>query len=282
MSAPSKRQSSPPAAQRSAWFSSNSTWCSPSEHKCEHKCVLFVLVAICLRPRALCLSHSLSLSFTSDVDEFLFLYHLCFSSFYSPCFSLSLPHPLFFAAVHIHNGSGSHFDFCPRPCSSTCRMGHARNPPTLWTTLRVYPVLLCPLCPCYHRMCVIARRTGLSPLARTCSRTWDISEEKSILHQQLGFPPLAVLVLWLRKGSSLLAPFCLFASAPLANGISRHKLFWVIAVLLIGFRRVPGRSHREVCNHPWSLGDQGEMAMSPFACCSRPPYVMCCPLFLVQ
>ena len=39
-------------------------------------------------------------------------------------------------------------------------------------TLRVKPVLSCPTWPCNHRMCVIAKETGLSPLARTCSRTW--------------------------------------------------------------------------------------------------------------
>ena len=68
-------------------------------------------------------------------------------------------------------GSGSCFHFCPRPCSSTyrwTRLATHRH----WGPLCVYPVLSCPLWPCNHRMCVIAKETGLSPLARTCSRTW--------------------------------------------------------------------------------------------------------------
>ena len=66
-------------------------------------------------------SHSLSLTLTltSDVDEFLFLYHLCFSCFSSPCFFSSSSKV--FVPVGIHKGSGSHDHFCSRPCSSTCR-----------------------------------------------------------------------------------------------------------------------------------------------------------------
>ena len=37
-------------------------------------------------------------------------------------------------------------------------MGQA--PLTQKTTLRVYPVLWCPLWPCHHRMCVIGKETG--------------------------------------------------------------------------------------------------------------------------
>ena len=54
-------------------------------------------------------------------------------------------------------------------------MGQARNPPTLWTTLCVYPVLARPPWPWNHRICAIAKETGLSPLAGTCSGTWGIS-----------------------------------------------------------------------------------------------------------
>ena len=82
----------------------------PHQQRCEreHKCVLFVLVAFCLKHRALCLSLSLSVSpsFTSDVDEFLFLYHLCFSS---PCFSLSLSHPLSLCLSVFTRGRGLTF-----------------------------------------------------------------------------------------------------------------------------------------------------------------------------
>ena len=62
---------------------------------------LFVLVAICVTHRAL--------SFTSDVDEFLFLYHLCFSSFSYLCFSLSLPHPLSLCPSVFTRGRGLSF-----------------------------------------------------------------------------------------------------------------------------------------------------------------------------
>ena len=40
----------------------------------------------------------------------------------------------FFLPVRFHKGSGSHVHFCPRPCSSTHRMGQALHPPTPWTT----------------------------------------------------------------------------------------------------------------------------------------------------
>ena len=62
---------------------------------------------------------------------------------------------------------------------------------------------------------------------------------------------------------------CLLASAPLGNGMSRHLHSWVIAVLLVGNRRVPGRSLPEVCNHPWSSwcqwgnGSGGRFVRSP-------------------
>ena len=56
-----------------------------------------------------CVSHSLSLSLTSNVDEFSFLYHLCFSSFSSPWFSLSLPHPLSLCLSVFTKGRGLTF-----------------------------------------------------------------------------------------------------------------------------------------------------------------------------
>ena len=70
-----------------------------------------------------------------------------------------------------HKGSGSQFHVCPRPCLSTCRWARLATH-RHWGPLCVSPVLSCPLWPCNHRMCVIAREFGLSPLARTCSRTW--------------------------------------------------------------------------------------------------------------
>ena len=47
-----------------------------------------------------------------------------------------------FAPVHIHKGSGSHFNFCPRPCSSTCRWARVA------THRRIGPHLVC--IPCSH------------------------------------------------------------------------------------------------------------------------------------
>ena len=72
------------------------------------------------------------------------------------CLVLSLRSACLFA----HKGSGSYVHFNPRPCSSTCRWaGLATH--QHWRPLCVDPVLLCPLWPCNHCMCVI-----------TCSRTW--------------------------------------------------------------------------------------------------------------
>ena len=47
-----------------------------------------------------------------------------------------------FTPVHTHKGSGSHFDFCPRPCSSTCRWAR------LATHRRSGPHFVC--IPCSH------------------------------------------------------------------------------------------------------------------------------------
>ena len=76
-----------------------------------------------------------------------------------------------FAPVHIYKGSGSYVDLCPRPCPSTYRWARLATH-RHWGPLCVYPVLLCPLWPCNHRMCVIAKEAGQSLQARTCSRTW--------------------------------------------------------------------------------------------------------------
>ena len=69
-----------------------------------------------------------------------------------------------FAPVHFHKGSRSHFDFCPRPCSRTCRWArlaaHGRRRPhfvrirALVPTSAVSPPHVCQ-----------------SPSGRTC-RTW--------------------------------------------------------------------------------------------------------------
>ena len=74
------------------------------------------------------------------------------------------------------------------------------------------------------------------------------------------------------SSASLARCTCLLASAPSGNRISRHLLCWVVAVLLVGFRRVPALSQHGVDNHSWSLGDRREMPVSPLACC---PYAVC-------
>ena len=79
-------------------------------------------------------------------------------------FSFCLP-------AHLHKVSGSYVHFCPRPCLSTCRWARLATH-RHWGPLCVYPVPLCPLWPCNHSMCVIAKETGQSPWARTCSKTW--------------------------------------------------------------------------------------------------------------
>ena len=72
---------------------------------------------------------------------------------------------------HCSHTRGRGLHFCPRPCLSTCRWSRLANH-RHWGPLCVSPVLSCPLWPCNHRMCVIAKETGQSPLARTYSRTW--------------------------------------------------------------------------------------------------------------
>ena len=72
----------------------------------------------------------------------------CDDVFRSACFVLK-GRGLAFVFAHVL--VGAHVD------------GQARNPPTHWTTLRVYPVLSYPLWSCNHSMCVIAKETGLSP-----------------------------------------------------------------------------------------------------------------------
>ena len=88
----------------------------------------------------------------SNLSFFLSFFHSCFF-FLSLSFSLSL----FLFACTLRKGPGSCVHVCPRPCFEHLSMGQARNPPTLGTTLNVYPVLSCPLWPCTHRMCVIAK-----------------------------------------------------------------------------------------------------------------------------
>ena len=73
-------------------------------------------------------------------------------------------------------GVGVLLSLLPASLFEHLSMGQTCNPPTQRTTLSVLSVLSCPLWPCSHRMCVIAKETGLSPLARTCSRTWIFSK----------------------------------------------------------------------------------------------------------
>ena len=108
------------------------------------------------------------------------------------CFGLSLTESLGFAQYNMRLGNyiacrlcrvldGSLFvrtqgvgvlrSHLPTSLFEHLSMGQASHPPTWGTTLSVQSVLSCPLWPCAHRVCVIAKETGLSPMARTCSKT---------------------------------------------------------------------------------------------------------------
>ena len=136
----------------------------------DHKCVLFVLVAICLRDRALSLS--LSPSFVSDVVEFSLLNHLRFSSFCSPCFSLSLPHSLSLCL--------SDFTWCP---GFTFTSAHVLVP-VLVDGLRFPPTdkrdhLVCSLCSRAHfgrvpTACVSSPRDGAVSTGAHMQQDMDI------------------------------------------------------------------------------------------------------------
>ena len=89
-----------------------------------------------------------------------------FTLFFSP----SYPHPLSLCLFVVNKGSGSRVHGCPRPCLSTFR----------WAKFSTHrhrgPHSGCNPCSraqwhMHHRMCVIAKETGLSPLACTCSKT---------------------------------------------------------------------------------------------------------------
>ena len=76
--------------------------------------------------------------------------------------------------VSFDKGSGSHVHYCPRPCSSTHRVGQALHPPTQRTrTLRI----LCSDTPFAMQQPHVCRHqeTGQSSKARTCSWSWSAS-----------------------------------------------------------------------------------------------------------
>ena len=62
--------------------------------------------------------------------------------------------------LFVAQGVGSYIHFCPRPCRSTSRWARLSTHRRQGTTLCVQSVLSCPLWPCSHRMCVIAKRLG--------------------------------------------------------------------------------------------------------------------------
>ena len=82
------------------------------------------------------------------------LYLFCLSG-ESLVYSINMRAPVVF-----HMRLGSHVHFCPRPRSEHVSTGQASHPPTRGTRLCVSSVLSCPLWPCTHRMCVIAKRLG--------------------------------------------------------------------------------------------------------------------------
>ena len=131
-------------------------------------------------------------------------------------------------ACLFYKESGSYVHVCPRPCLSTYRSSQARNPPTQRTTLCVQPVLCCPLWPCDHRMCVIAKGTGLSPLARTCSRIWTFLRRLHVsVHHFLYLRPFTwetsiqklAIIFPCKHGCSRCVLQCVF-SAPPGAGLS--------------------------------------------------------------
>ena len=96
--------------------------------------------------------------------------------------------------------------FCPRPCVEHQSVSQAFHSPTPRETCIVQFVLW----PCCYRMCVIAKETGQSPLARTRSKTWTflkrlhvkarrllcrrpLTSETSISKLAIIFPETAVL-----------------------------------------------------------------------------------------
>ena len=74
-----------------------------------------------------------------------------------------------------HKGLGSYVHFCPCPCSSTCRWSRLaihRH----WGPLCVYPVLLCPLWPCNHRMFCHRQRDWAVSIRSYMQQDMDISQ----------------------------------------------------------------------------------------------------------
>ena len=63
-----------------------------------------------------------------------------------------------FPACFISRGRGLTFVFA-RVLVRAHVDGPSSQSTTHWTTHRVYPVLWCPLWPCFHHMCVIAKET---------------------------------------------------------------------------------------------------------------------------
>ena len=65
---------------------------------------------------------------------------------------------------HFHKCRGAHVRLCPRPCSSTHRSAQPTTARHRGPRNTMRSVLSCPLHPCTHRMCVIAK--GLGSLQR--------------------------------------------------------------------------------------------------------------------
>ena len=74
---------------------------------------------------------------------------------------LSLSLLLLSACLFPHKEVGSYVNACPRPCPSTYRWARLATHRRIGLHC-VLSVLSYPLWPCDHRMCVIAKETGLS------------------------------------------------------------------------------------------------------------------------
>ena len=66
----------------------------------------------------------------------------------------------FLFACTLRNGSGSYVHVSPRPCFENLSMGQTSTHQRRGPHSECSPVLSCPPWPCYHRMCVIAKRLG--------------------------------------------------------------------------------------------------------------------------
>ena len=113
----------------------------------------------------LCVGTCVRKSASSQCCKCVCVFCIALSRLVVSCFVVFCSKP-----VHVRRESGCCIHVSPRPCSEHVSMGQSIRPHTQGTTSLRSPCSR-PLWACYHRMCVIAKDTGLSPQARSCSRT---------------------------------------------------------------------------------------------------------------